>query len=391
MKNKNKYILSLSAKFTYFETARILYKRNQLAKIICGYPWFKLHNEKIPKELVSSNGIYNILKYPFLDKPIAKKYLDYLGILNKKNIDKKTLNFIEQNTDYDVLLGLAGVALNSAKRIYNSDKIFICERSSSEIGFQNKLLSEEYKICETKYYPTHNWYIENEQKEYDMADIILTPSNFVKNSFNEKFHHKIKVINFGVNTENFYKNNSINKSDEYFEILFIGQITIRKGLHYLIEAFKNFKHPKKRLHIVGSHTLDKDFFKKKLSEDNIVVHGHINHLELNNIINKSHIFVLPSIEEGFATVILQALSAGCPVVATENTGAKEFIIENNCGYVIPIRSSKAILEKLELLSENKNILKKLSNNALNKMRNQTWENYVNKLDIIVNESKKEKN
>ena len=56
MKNKIKYILSLSAKFTYFETARILYKRNQLAKIICGYPWFKLRNEKIPKKLVSSNA-----------------------------------------------------------------------------------------------------------------------------------------------------------------------------------------------------------------------------------------------------------------------------------------------------------------------------------------------
>ena len=117
MKRKLKYILSLSAKFTYFETARILHSRNQLSRIICGYPWFKLRNENIPKRFVSSHGIYNILKYPFLSIEFAKKYLDFFGILNKKNIDKQTLKIIEKNNDYDVLLGLAGVALQSAKKV----------------------------------------------------------------------------------------------------------------------------------------------------------------------------------------------------------------------------------------------------------------------------------
>ena len=80
MSAKLKYILSLSAKFTYFESARILYQRNQLCKIICGYPWFKLKNEKIPKSYISSNSIYNILKRPFLDFPYAKNYLDFWNL-----------------------------------------------------------------------------------------------------------------------------------------------------------------------------------------------------------------------------------------------------------------------------------------------------------------------
>ena len=84
MQNKLKYILSASAKFTYFESARIFYQKDQLYKIICGYPWFKLKNEKIPKNIVSANGFYNILKKPFLDLAFARNYLDYMGILNKK-------------------------------------------------------------------------------------------------------------------------------------------------------------------------------------------------------------------------------------------------------------------------------------------------------------------
>ena len=391
MIKKLKYILSLSAKFTYFESARILYQRDQLCKIICGYPWFKLKNERIPKSFISSHSIYNILKRPFLDFSYANNYLNFLGILNKKNIDNKTLNFIEKNSEFDVLLGLAGVALKSSKKAIEMNKIFVCERSSTEIGFQNQLLSDEYKSFNLKYNETNKWFIETEQEEYEMADIILVPSNFVKDSFSDKLKKKVKVINFGVNTNNFYKDQSVQKSEKYFDILFIEKISLRKGLQYLIDAFKKFNHPNKRLHIIGAHTLDKDFFIKKLNVENIKVYGHVNHLKLNRIINMCHVFVLPSIEEGFATVILQALSAGCPVIVSENTGAKEFINENKCGFVIPIRDSNAIKERLEVLTEDKKIIENFQINALNKMKNQTWESYVSHLDQFIVDYKNKKN
>ena len=96
-----------------------------------------------------------------------------------------------------------------------------------------------------------------------------------------------------------------------------------------------------------------------------------------------HVFVLPSIEEGFATVILQALSSGCPVIVSENTGAMEFVKENRCGFVVPIRDAKALKEKLEIISDDKEILENFQNNALNKMKNQTWENYVSNLDQVI--------
>ena len=63
MKKSLNYILSTSGKYHYFEVAKILYKRNQLKKIFCGYPWVKLKNENIPKSLVDSKSFYNILRY----------------------------------------------------------------------------------------------------------------------------------------------------------------------------------------------------------------------------------------------------------------------------------------------------------------------------------------
>ena len=389
--NKLKYILSASGKFLLFETGRILYQRNQLEKIICGYPWFKLKNENIPKDFVISSGLYNILRYPFWSIPLATPYNDLLGILNKKNIDKLVCNFLEKNDNADVLLGLAGVSLNSAKNFLKNDKIFVCERTSTHISYQNEIMIEENKkYGKFKKSEIHSWFIENELKEYEMADVILVPSNFVKKSFDKKNINKVKVIELGANIDNFFPIPGAIKSEKYFDILFIGQKTLRKGLQYLIEAFQNFKHPHKRLHIIGSDTNDKEFFRKKLKQENIKVYGHIPQLQLNGIINKCHVFVLPSIEDGFGIVALQAAATGCPAIVSENTGALDFVVKNKAGIVVPIRDSNAIKNSLELLADDRILLDELSNNAIEGTKKNTWSHYVDKLDTFLSKFKQDK-
>ena len=383
-----KYILTNSGKFHHFEVAKILYQKNQLSKIICGYPWIKLKNESIPKKYISANGFYNILRYPIRTNLHFKKISDYIGILNKKNIDDITCKFLEKNRDANVLLALAGVSLNAGKKFKDNNKIYICERSSAHIYHQNEILKDEYKEFLNQKNETHSWFIENEIKEYEEADIILAPSNFVKDTFKKDFYDKVKVLQFGTDIQNFYNDPKIKKNDDFFNIIFIGGKSIRKGLHYLIDAFNNFKHPKKNLHVVGSDTEDKDFFKEKLKNEKIHVYGHVNQLNLNKIINKCHVLVLPSIEDGFGIVTLQALAAGCPIIVTENTGPVKIIKEYDCGFVVPIRNPIAITDKLQLLADDKDLLQKLSLNALSYAKKNTWSDYVDKLDNLILDFKK---
>ena len=191
-----------------------------------------------------------------------------------------------------------------------------------------------------------------------------------------------------MNTENFFRDEKIKKSVKYFDILYLANKSVRKGFHYVLEAFKKFQHPNKRLHIVGSHTSDKNYFDYKISEDNMIVYGHVDHLKLNEIINQCHVYLLPSIEDGFATTILQVASAGCPVIVTENTGSSDFVKKSNCGFVVPIRSVDEIIKKLIFLQENRNELDELSLNGQNYSKNNNWVTYCTKLDQIVNEFKK---
>jgi len=387
---KIKYILSNPGKFHHFEVGKILHERSQLEKIISGYPWFKLKNENIPKEFVLSHGLLRILQEPIISSSYFDKLNYLLFKLNMKNIDKITCNHIEHINDAEVLIAISQVGLNSGKKMVKNNKIYICDRPSAHMVYQNNILSEEYKEYTKIKFQIESWSMERELEEYENANIILVPSNFVKKTF-EKFNiNKTKVLDFGVNNQNFFKDPNIKKSEKYFDILFIGQISLRKGLHYLIDAFHKFKHPNKRLHIVGSHTLDKFFFEDKIKNDKIIYYGHVNHLKLNNIINKSHVFVIPSIEDGFAYVVLQAIAGGCPVIASENVGASELVVNNKCGYSVPIRNASAITDKLEILAENKSLLDELSNNAIKCTPNNTWSNYVDKLDELIVKYKQNK-
>ena len=165
---------------------------------------------------------------------------------------------------------------------------------------------------------------------------------------------------------------------------------MRKGLHYLIDAFEKFKHPHKKLHVVGGETEDEDFFKKKINTENMIIYGHVNHLKLNDIINKCHVYVLPSIEDGYGLTVTQAAASGCPGIVTENTGASDFIKRNKCGFVVPIRDSNSIAEKIQTLADNKNLLEEMSHNATSNIRSQSWSDYVEKLNNIVLDYKNNK-
>ena len=83
-------------------------------------------------------------------------------------------------------------------------------------------------------------------------------------------------------------------------------------------------------------------------------------------------------------VTLQALSSGCPIIISEHTGTSEIVKKYNCGTVVPIRNTQSIINSLEELIDNKDKLKKMSENALKFAYNNTWSDYVDRLDDFVN-------
>jgi len=169
------------------------------------------------------------------------------------------------------------------------------------------------------------------------------------------------------------------KNKKYFDILYVGSLSLRKGLPYLLDAYNDFKHPNKRLHLIGTKSEDFDLFKKKINFENTKIYGHVPHNKLVEKYNMADVFILPSIEEGYALVITQALACGTPVISSTNTGSSQLVTDYQCGYVVPPMDSSSILEKLYELNDNKYLLEKFSQNAL-KSREITYDTFVHQLN-----------
>ena len=376
---KNNFLLSCHGRFHYFEIAKVLYKNNQLSHIVSGYPWFKLKNENLPKKKVTTVafGILTILASILgkISPVIFKKLIQILSNIRSFYIDKRSSNFLDNS---DIFLALSGGGLETGKLFKKKNKIYICERSSVHILEQQEILKNEYK----KYNVNFNiepWTIERELNEYKEANFILVPSEFCRNSFAKHKIYNTEIIPYAANLDNFFPIPKP-KNKKTFDILYIGALSLQKGLPYLLDAFNNFNHPNKQLHIIGSKTGDTALFKNKLNFENIKVYGHIPNNQLVKFINQSDIFTIASIQDGYSVVVPQVAACGLPSIVTSNNGAADAVSKHNYGFVVPPFSSYAITEKLYEIADKKDLLNQLSINAIKASSINTWENFVNSLN-----------
>jgi len=103
-------------------------------------------------------------------------------------------------------------------------------------------------------------------------------------------------------------------------------------------------------------------------------------------IGRHDVMVFPSLFEGCALVLLEALSQGVPVITTPNTGASDFLADGEDGFIVPIRDVGAIVEKLELLASHRDLLAAMTQAAIRKAAQRSWEQYRNRLASVVRQA-----
>ena len=156
---------------------------------------------------------------------------------------------------------------------------------------------------------------------------------------------KIHVVPYGVDLQSFPPRRQPPSQDEPFTIIYVGILIQRKGLSYLLDAVRALKSQNVRLLLRGRGGIDQELLKSYSDIDYDLKLG-LPLAELVRDIQRSDVFVLPSLAEGFAQVILEAMACGVPVVTTANTCAPDIITEGVQGFMVPIRDPQAIEEKL---------------------------------------------
>jgi len=357
----------------HYKYALALNQAGLLFKFVSGFSRFspKSSIDEIGDKLVRADFIQNLYLFSLKVKMSVGISSD-LAYLAKKEQDFISSKYVAES---DICIFYSGSGLSTIYKARKEGKITIVEAVNSHVDYQEKLLREEFEISNLSWLPFNSKEKRRRIMEYELADYILLPSEFVKRSFLDYGFPEKKLIKVPYGFNSFEKSN-INDDHEskIFSVLYVGSISVRKGLKYLIEAFRQLNHPFKKLTIVGPETKITGL-NGVLIPEGVVFTGVLKGEELENVYKQASVFCLPSIEEGLALVLGEALSFGLPIIATINSGAEEIITEGEEGYIVPIRDSDSILQKLQLLADDEFLYKKIRENASCKSSTlKGWEN-----------------
>src|SRR6202000_3417649 len=122
---------------------------------------------------------------------------------------------------------------------------------------------------------------------------------------------------------------------DIFRVLFVGQIAVRKGVHLLAEAFKKANLPNSELVLVGAASKSKKALIDAMNVPNLQFMGPVPNARLASVYSTASVFIMPSLEDGFGMVALEAMACGCPVIISSNAGAADLVNEGVNGYVVP--------------------------------------------------------
>lgn len=266
----------------------------------------------------------------------------------------------------------------------------ILVRGSTHIESQYSLLVDEQARCGREIDIPSTWMRAREQREYDQADRVVVLSDFARQSFIRRGFSpdKVTALPLGSDLDRFRPDPAVVdaraariESGSRLRVLTVGGFSFRKGAMDLVEMARRapssfdfrFVGEVSRetvpLHRRAAHWID---FVRRQPEHRLPEHYEW-----------ADVFVFPTIEDGFAVVLAQAQAAGLPILATPNCAAPELITEGRTGWILPIRSADAFLERLKWCDANRGKLAAMTRSVYSRFKPRDWEHVAREFQSFV--------
>ncbi len=253
----------------------------------------------------------------------------------------------------------------------------VLERPNAHTRFAYEVVQQECKRLGIAMPPGHEHafnagYLRHEESEYSLADRLLCPSDFVVRTFVDQGFPPEKLVRhqYGFEEKIFYPGCQNGGRGGGLTMLFVGGCTPRKGLHYALEAW--LKSP---AHLDGTFLVAGAFIpgyaenlSELLSHPSVKLLGH--RTDVPELMRKSDVFVLPSIEEGSALVTSEARGSGCVILVSEAAGAVCQHDEN--ALVHRVGDVETLTRHITSLHRDRDFLRTIRNKSLASVNEITW-------------------
>jgi glycosyltransferase involved in cell wall biosynthesis len=219
-------------------------------------------------------------------------------------------------------------------------------------------------------------------RELALADAIVIPSHHVLRTLQRLSleRNRLHIVPYGAD-ESLAPVRKLGQSrNKKLRVLYVGSLTQRKGIGYLIDAITMLGNTCEFTFIgrPAGHALP---LERALNRHRWV--PSLPHPQILAEMATHDVLVMPSLSEGLGLVIGEALSRGLPVITTRNSGGEEIVREGEDGFFVPIRSARAIAERLEMLNTDRGLLDQMSASAVQRAGELSWTRYRSQLSTLL--------
>lgn len=247
--------------------------------------------------------------------------------------------------------------------------------------------AEEWRGWGADFTPPNDFrlHIQREEQEWALADRIIGGSDFVADGLGRCGvpADRVRIVPYGVDESRFRPKpaNATRAPGSRLRVLFVGEVGLRKGVPYLLEALALLGWSRVEARFAGHLALKPERLRHFANVATFL--GPVPRLQMPELFRWADVFVLPSIVEGSATAVYEALLSGLPAVVTPNVGS--IVRDGIDGRVVPVRSSEALAGALLDYAEDEAMLQSHAVAARNSVSRAGLERYRSDLAALVSE------
>ncbi|MGE0422882.1 MAG: glycosyltransferase family 4 protein [Reyranellaceae bacterium] len=261
----------------------------------------------------------------------------------------------------DFFIGFDGSAERSFEACRESGTISLLYQAIGHLRSGLRTLMEEHRLSPefagVSFGDTSEEWIARNAREALLADRVVVPSDYVRDTMieNGRDAATIDLLPFPIDVARFTPAAAA-RDDGKLRALFVGQIGLRKGVKYVLEAARLLARPDIEIVLVGGMVDGSEWLKRY---DGLYRHvANVPYAEMPAIFRAADVFVFPSLHEGSAMAVNEALASGLPAIVTPNAGA--IVRDGIEGFVVPLRDAAAVADRLALLADDPTLRRRMA-------------------------------
>ncbi len=288
-------------------------------------------------------------------------------------------SFILPWNQIDIVVGYENACCQIFKKAKSKGKIAILDSASFHFSYQDFVWphKEDMKL--------HEATIKRKKLEICLADHILTLSEIARKSYVDAgvCPDKVSIVGLGVDIESFGPASfNLLPDQKLFRFIFCGNTLRRKGFDILLAAW-NLLPPHLNCEMIVV-SADREFDSDIQGLEHLKRIEGLSSAQLADLFRGANCFVLPSRHDSFGMVVTEAMACGLPVIVSDHVGAKDLVVNDKNGWVIPVENVKVLTEKMKWCVEHGDVLQAMRFFCRETAEKNSWNHYQSQIAETIN-------